>query len=132
MQRENKLELTRIVLPLPDDTLRRICSFSNPKDKRGDPYVKLVFPDLHGQPLERTMQDSRWEIFRHFRRSRRPNSRQEIRVILINCAVATVPASGCGRDYDLLTSDSGSLGVRVTPSAACATVRLAARAASGR
>jgi hypothetical protein len=62
MQRENKLELTRILLPLPDGTLRRICSFSNPKDKRGDPYVKLVFPDLHGQPLERTMQNSRWEI----------------------------------------------------------------------
>ena len=62
VQREKKIELTRILLQLSDGTLRRICSFGNPIDKLDDPYLKLVFPELHGQPLQRTLQNPRWEI----------------------------------------------------------------------
>lgn len=61
-ERENKIELTRILFELSDGTFRRICSFGNPKDKWGAAYLKLVFPDLHGKPLERTLQNSKWEI----------------------------------------------------------------------
>jgi hypothetical protein len=51
----------KILLQLPDGTRRRICSFGNPKDKLEDPYLKLVFPDLHGKPLQRTLQkNDRW------------------------------------------------------------------------
>ena len=62
VQREKKIELTRILLQLSDGTLRRICSFGNPIDKLDDPYLKLVFPELHGQPLQRTLHNPRWEI----------------------------------------------------------------------
>ena len=61
-QRQNKIELTRILLQLPDGTLRRLCSFGNPKDKLDESYLKLVFPDLHRQPLQKTLQNSQWEI----------------------------------------------------------------------
>ncbi len=60
-QRQKKIDLTRILLQLPDGTRRRICSLGNPKDKLEDPYLKLVFPDLHGKPLQRTLQkNDRW------------------------------------------------------------------------
>ena len=61
-QRQNKIELTRILLQLPDGTLRRLCSFGNPKDKLDESYLKLIFPDLHRQPLQKILQNSQWEI----------------------------------------------------------------------
>jgi hypothetical protein len=62
MSQRQKKELTRILLQLPDGTLRRVCSVGNPKDKLDERYLKLVFPDLHRRPLHRTLQNARWEI----------------------------------------------------------------------
>jgi hypothetical protein len=48
---DNKLKKTRIFLKDNDGNHYRICSVSNPKDHKGEHYLKIMFPDIKGVPL---------------------------------------------------------------------------------
>lgn len=47
----NKLKVQRVLIKDNKGNFYRICNISNPKDRYGEYYVKLIFPEFRGVPL---------------------------------------------------------------------------------